>query len=123
MRRQTKYAILNISALLLCIAPPAAVTLIQFPLWVEKGRGATVSGLAVFLLFICAIPFFRTLKEYFKSPSAKMIWFVSLLVLWLLRTIIDEMVIVCAVGFVSNCIGALFFKWRDKYKASEVNGG
>ncbi len=116
MSRQAKYITLNIIALAMCVAPPAIATLYQFPLWVEKGTDATVSGLAVFLLMLCALPFIRSIKEAFKSPSVKMVWLIVLIVLWLLRTIIDEMIVVCAIGFLSNCLGSLLFFWRDKYK-------
>ena len=117
MSRKAKYITLNIIALTMCVAPPAVATLYQFPLWVEKGADATVSGLAVFMLFLCALPFVRTIKEALKSPSVKFMWFAVLVILWLLRTIIDEMIVVCAVGFLSNCVGSLFYLWRDKYKA------
>jgi chromate transport protein ChrA len=111
-----KYGLLHLIALLACILPPAAITVYYFPLWVERGGGASVSGATVFLLLICGIPLIKSIKEYFKSPSTKMLWFVGLIMFWLLKSIIDEMVVICFAGFIGNCIGTLFFKWRDKYR-------
>ena len=116
MSDKTKYVILHLVALMTCVVPPILTTLYHFPIWIDKGTSAIVSGLSVFLLFLCCIPFIRSIREYFKSPSAKMLWFIGLVIFWLIRTIVDEMIVICAVGFLANLIGTLLFKWRDKYK-------
>ncbi len=116
MTNGTKYLILHIVALIACVLPPAALTIYYFPLWVEKGGGASVSGAAVFLLLLCGIPLFRSVREFFKSPSARLQWFLGLLIFWLHKPIVDEMVVICFAGFIGNCVGTLFFKWRDKYR-------
>lgn len=114
MTNRVKYLVLNILALALCIAPPAITALYYFPLWTDAT--ARVSGLAVLILIVCAIPFWRVLRDTFKNPSVKTIWFVGLLTFWLIRPIVDEMIVICAVGCIANWIGGLIFKWRDKYK-------
>ena len=116
MSTRVKWLSLNILALCCCIVPPSATTLYFFPFWIELGMSAKVSGLSVLILIICALPFWRVLRENFKNPSVKTIWFIGLLAFWLIRPIIDEMIIICAVGFISNVVGSIVFKLRDKFK-------
>lgn len=118
MTDRHKYLILSAFALLTCTVPSIVATVYFFPLWVSKGSETTVSGLSVLLLLLCIIPFVRTIKEALKSPDAKTVWFILLLLFWLIRTIVDEMVVICGVGFLSNVLGSLLYAWRNKY--SEV---
>ena len=126
MTDRKKYFILNVVALLVCIIPPIAVTVKYFPLWISKGTKTTVSGLSVLLVLICIIPFFRHIKQLLSSPSAKTVWLILLVALWMLRLVIDQMIVISAVGFLSNLAGALFYAWRNKYAPAkpveEVNG-
>lgn len=116
MTARHKYLLFGTLALFICFVPPIATTLYYFPLWYQKGYDATVSGISVILLLICAIPLMRHIKEIFANPSAKVIWFVGMVLFWALESIINEMIIVCAVGFISNCIGSIMYKVRDRYK-------
>ena len=118
MSARLKLLGLNLLALCCCIVPPASTTMYFFPIWIDKGVAAKVSGLSVLILVICALPFWRVLRENFKNPSVKTIWFIGLLLFWLIRPIVDEMIVICAVGFLSNCIGSIVFKLRDRYKES-----
>ena len=116
MTARSKYILFNILALATCVVPPLATTLYHFPLWYSRGYDAAVSGLSVMLLMICAIPMIRHIKEFFKNPSAKLVWFIGLVLFWMLESIAHEMIIICAVGFISNCAGSILYKIRDGYK-------
>ena len=118
MSDRLKWVSLNVLALCCCIIPPSATTVYFFPVWIDIGMAAKVSGLSVLILIICALPFWKVLRENFKNPSVKTIWFIGLVAFWLIRPIVDEMIIICAVGFVSNILGSLVFKLRDQYKES-----
>lgn len=123
MQRTTKGKILKISALVLDVGAPLAATISQFPMWVDRSAGATVSGLFVLFAFLSAIPFFKQIKTYFKSPSAWAMWCVIFVMLVGLRAIIDEMIVICAIGALANVIGAGLYKLGDNYDPPKNNGG
>ena len=116
MRVGRKYIVFNILALITCIVPPIATTLYYFPLWFEKGTETAISGVSALLLLICLIPMIRHIKQFFRNPSAKLIWFIGLALFWMLESIAHEMIIICAVGFISNCAGSILYKIRDRYR-------
>ena len=72
-----------------------------------------MSGLCLVLICISVLPFLKQLKEYFKSPSAWVIWGVIFLLLFLLRSIIDQILIVAFVGFIANVAGAGLFAFGN----------
>ena len=75
----------------------------------QRSSEATVSGLFLFFALISIIPFLKQLKEYFKSPSAYVVWIILFSIFIVLRNIIDEMVIVCFIGMVANILGAVIY--------------
>lgn len=124
MQRTTKGKILKISAIVLDVGAPLAATISQFPVWVDRSAGATISGLFVLFAFLSAIPFFKQIKTYFKSPSAWVMWCVIFVMLVGLRAIIDEMIVICTIGVLSNIVGAGLYKVGNKYSESKnsING-
>ena len=64
MRRTTKGKILKISALVLDVGAPLAATMTQFPMWINRSAGATVSGTFVLFALLSAIPFFKQIRRY-----------------------------------------------------------
>lgn len=122
MKRTTKGKIFKISALVLDVGAPLAATVSQFPVWVDRSAGATVSGLFVLFALLSAIPFFKQIKAYFKSPSVWVMWCVIFVALIALHAIIDEMLVICAIGALSNVIGAGLYKLGDKYDPPKSNG-
>ncbi len=109
MKNSTKGAIIKTVALGIDVGVPIVATLTQFPLWVEQSAEATMSGLCMVLLGISILPFLKQLKEYFKSPSAWVVWGIIFAILLLLRNIIDQILIVSFAGLVSNGIGAAIY--------------
>ncbi len=118
MTNRTKYIILSFVAFLVSVVPPLIATILQFPVWIEASSEATVSGLAVLLIFFSCLPFYKAIINYFKSPSVPVVWLVVCVFMYLMKAIAEQMFIVACVGAVSNLIGAVCFKWRKKY---EVN--
>ena len=106
MKRSTKGAIWKAAAVGIDVGVPVIATLTQFPLWVEQSAEATMSGVCLVLIGISVIPFFKVIKEYFKSPSSWVIFGVIFGILLLLRSIIDQILIVSFAGFIANLIGA-----------------
>lgn len=122
MKRTTKGKIFKISAIVLDVGAPLAATVSQFPVWVDRSAGATVSGLFVLFAFLSAIPFFKQIKAYFKSPSAWLMWCIIFVALIALRAIIDEILVICAIGALANIVGAGLYKLGDKYASPKGNG-
>ena len=117
MTRSTQGKIVKGAAIGIDVLAPLAATFTQFPVWVERSSGATVSGLFLLFAMLSAIPFYKQIKEYMKSPSAPIVWTVIFTFLILLRNIIDEMVIVCFVGMLANILGA------GLYNLGKIIGG
>ena len=110
MKRQALGRCLKASALAIDVGAPLVATATQFQIWVERSSSATVSGLFLFFAFLSAIPFWRQIKEWIKSPSAPLLWTFLAIFFVALRNIVDEMLLVSVVGAVSNCIGACVYK-------------
>jgi phosphatidylserine synthase len=113
MTNRTKGNIIKAGAVLLDVTVPLAATLTQFPIWVEKSSEATMSGLFLVFALLSCIPFIKQIKEFFKSPSVWVLWVVLLVLFVCLRYIIDEMVVVCFFGALSNFVGAGLYKLGD----------
>ena len=110
MTNATKGRILKTTALAIDVIIPAAATLSQFPVWINRDAASTVSGLGLVLIALSCIPFYRQIREYFKSPSAPVLWLVLFLAFTILESIAAEIKMVCFFGLVANLIGAGIYK-------------
>lgn len=119
MKNRTKAAIFKGSALALDVGAPLIATLTQFPLWIEQSAEATMSGLCLMFILVSCIPFFKQLKETFKSPSSWLIFTVMFFVFTMLRSIIDQMIIVAFVGMVANILGAGIYNIGKRFDERE----
>lgn len=119
MTSKAKGGLLKALAITLDISAPLAATLTQFPVWIEQSAGATVSGIVLLLAFFCCIPFFKHITNFLKSPSIPIVWLVIFVLLTLLNNIINQMIVVCFVGLISNSIGTLIYKIGDKISGKE----
>lgn len=106
MRNTTKGKIIKGSALAVDVVAPFVATLSQFPIWIEKGSQATMSGLFLVFAFLSCIPFLTQIKKWLKSPSVPILWLVFFVVFKCLSNIIDQMSFICMVGAVANLGGA-----------------
>ena len=119
MTKRTKCKLLKGCGLFVDVGAPFAATLSQFPLWVERSSGATISGLFLLFALVSVIPLFRWLKEKFSTPSAKLLWTILFVALYALRAIIDEMVIIALVGMIANYVGDVLYAVGEKYDEKE----
>lgn len=116
MKNKTKGTCVRWGATALCVGAPLGATIAQFPVWVATSDKATMSGLFLVMALICCLPFVNQLKAYFKSPAIWVVWTVLLVLFIALRNIIDQMVVVCAVGLISNGAGSMLYKLGDYIK-------
>lgn len=113
-----KRLLLRLLGYAFCVVPPALATLERFPLWAREGGAPVVSGLALLLLLLAAVPLKRglsfALQRFLRSPSALGIWFFLWLIsLWLSR-IADAVAAIALVGVLGSLIGSLFFRLSVK---------
>lgn len=120
MKNSTKAAILKTIAIGIDVGVPLAATLTQFPLWVEQSAEATMSGLCLVFIGLSVIPFLKVLKEYFKSPSSWVVFGLIFMILLLLRSILDQMLIVSFAGFVANLIGAALYGIGNNLQQKDI---
>ena len=109
MKDGTRYLLYAI-ALILSVGAPAGATLYCFPIWQAEGGGAMLSGLALFLLIICAVPLVKLIRQVLASPSAPIVWLLIFLFFFLFKRIAAEITFISLVGAISNFIGAILFK-------------
>ena len=109
MKNVTKGRIIKDSALCIDVGVPLAATISRFPIWVEESAEASMSGLFLVFAFLPCLPFLKQIREYFKSPSAWVIWTLLFILLAALRSILDQMIVVCFAGAVANVIGAFIY--------------
>lgn len=117
MNNKRKSTVIRWTTTAMCIGAPLTATLLQFPVWIAASDKATMSGAFVILAAICSIPFFKQIKEYMKSPAAWVMWGVMFGAFVALRAIIDQMVIVCGIGFAANVLALPIYKAADYLKA------
>jgi hypothetical protein len=110
MKNTTRGNIIKALAIILDVGAPLIATLTQFPIWVEKSSEATFSGMFILCAFLSCLPFINYIKEYLKSPSILVTWMIAFVLLVALNSIIEQMIVVCFVGLLANCIGAVIYK-------------
>ena len=113
MTNRAKGKTLKAIAVTIDVSVPLVVTLTQFPIWVGKSSEATMSGLFLIFAFLSCLPFIKQIKAFFRSPSVWVVWVVLFVMFVCLRSIIDQMVVVCFFGTVANIIGAGVYKLGD----------
>lgn len=103
----------------LCVAPPAGVTIMYFPLWVETSASATISGLSLILILVSIIPLIRMLKKHVSTPSAPVVWILVCLFSFAFKSIIEQVLVISFIGAISSVAGMIIFWVRDKDKKEE----
>ena len=112
----TKIVLLKSLGVAVCVLPVCAAILSYFPLWIEKADACTLSGIALCLILLAMIPFYKHLIKALKSPSAHLMWFMLFVIFFFLSKIGEEMTVISFVGFISNFAGALIFKLAGVYE-------
>ena len=115
-----KRAVLNLIGATVSTVPASVCILLYFPVWKDRGIVSTLSGFTLLLLVIAAVPLFNLIKRSLKSPSAPLMWFAVFVAFLILQSIAEEMTVVAFVGFVSNLIGAVFFRLAEDRRSERA---
>jgi chromate transport protein ChrA len=109
-----KRLIFRLLGYVFCTVPPLLAVLEHFPLWAREGSRPMLSGIALFLLIITAIPLRRSIarlfRRFFASPSAVGIWFFLFLAASWLAGVAATVADIALVGTLSSVIGTVFFR-------------
>ena len=124
-KRKIFAKLIYVLAMISAIAPPLIAFLCRFPVLKRENYAATVSWFAVAMIAVCCIPFWRKIKEYFKSPDTTVLWLVVFVVFSATRELIDGMVVVAFHGLFGNLIakGLFYVSHRlDNKKEASSDG-
>ncbi|MBQ8381338.1 MAG: hypothetical protein IJY18_05535 [Clostridia bacterium] len=113
MKRSSRF-ILAFLGLIISVGTPAIVTAAYFPLWQSEGGDKVLSGFALFLILISAIPIFKLLSRVFSTPSAPVVWLLIFIFFLLFSKIAEEVTVIALSGTISNALGAVLFKLSGK---------
>ena len=108
-KRKVFAKLIYVLAMIFAIAPPLVAFLFRFPVLKRDNYAATVSWFAVAMIAVCCIPFWRKIKEYFKSPDTTVLWLVVFVLFSATRELIDGMVVVAFHGLLGNLIAKGLF--------------
>lgn len=112
----TRHLLFNALGLIFSVIPVGVAILSYFPLWLARDDASILSGLALLLCAAALVPFYRYVRDALRSASAPLMWFIFFVIFLLLSKIADEITVISFVGFVSNLIGAIFFRIARKVK-------
>ena len=115
MNKQRNALLMRILGLCVCIIPPAVATINLFPLIVDSGE-KQVSAIAVLLLVICAVPFWKTIKHFLSSPSAWRVWTVVLILSAACKAVMDELFVISTIGLIAGIVGGGIFTLEKAYR-------
>lgn len=115
MNPKTKALLIHIAGLIACIVPPAIATIEYIPIISEEPK-KQISAFGIILLALCTVPFWKSIKTFLKSPSAWKVWLVGLVFCYVCRAIVDELLIVSAIGLPAGIIGSAIFWIERKYR-------
>ena len=120
---RTKGKITKAAALTLDVGAPLIATLTQFPVWVDRSASSTVSGIFVVFAILSVLPLIKFFGGMLKTPSIPVVFGISLGILVVIRTIIDEMILICFVGALANFIGMAMYKVGAALDKEEKSDG
>jgi len=112
--------ILRLLALLISTLPAAVCTLCYFPTWKSEGGEVMLSGVAVTLLCLGAIPIIKHVRRLLASPSVPIIWLMVFLLFLASSRIAEQMLVISLVGFLSNCVGAVIYRLAARGDKNEA---
>ena len=98
------------AAILFSTLPPFIAVITYFPLWKSMGAEYALSGFTLLLLMLSALPLYKAIKSFLKSPSAWTVWLVLFLLFLMLSRIVNQMTVISLAGLLGNLIGAFLFK-------------
>ena len=109
-----KKLLFNGVGLFISVVPVLVAILSYFPEWQERKNGSLMAGFVLLLILLALVPLFNVIKAALRTPSAKALWFIMFVLFFALSRIADEMTVISFVGFVTNLVGAIFFKAAER---------
>ena len=124
-KTRRKFYLFYAVGLFISVLPVLYSIILYFPIWADRGATTVISGLSLILILMATAPLIKLVKQAFKSPAAYLMWFVAFVIFFMLAEIADDVKVICFVGFISNLIGAIFFKLGERYRKTgeEKNEG
>lgn len=119
----TRGLLFNFLGLSISVIPVTVSIFSYFPLWIAREDASVLSGIALILSALAAIPLYKYVRHMLRSASVPFMWFCIFLVFFLLSRIADEMTVISLVGFITNLTGSLFFKLAKKQGSEQNNEG
>lgn len=119
----TKRLLFNALGIAVSVLPVTVSIFSYFPIWIKRGNASVLSGISLLLICLAIVPIFKYLKEVIRSPSAPVMWLFSFIIFLLLSRIADEMTVISFIGFITNLVGAFFFKLARRYGREERDEG
>jgi chromate transport protein ChrA len=119
MKRNISVILLKLLGILTSTLPPLGCIISFFPLWQQRGGDHVISGLALLLIVVSFLPLYKIIKKKLESPSVHTVWLIIFIFFFLLSRIADEITVISFVGFLSNVLGALFFKIAERKEATD----
>ena len=119
----TKRLLFNALGIAVSVLPVTVSIFSYFPIWIKRGNASVLSGISLLLICLAIVPIFKYLKEVIHSPSAPVMWLFSFIIFLLLSRIADEMTVISFIGFITNLVGAFFFKLARRYGKEERDEG
>ena len=105
-----KSHLLRLFGIALCVVPVTVSIFCYFPTWRAAGGEVLLSGTALLLLCLAAIPLYKLITAHLRSPAAYTVWLIAFILFALLSNIAHEMVVISFTGFIGNLLGAVMFK-------------
>lgn len=119
MKRKTASKLIYALGMAGAIAAPAISFLCKFPVLKEKNYDQAVSWFAVAMLVLCCVPFFKKIRELFKSPDALLLWTVIFVIFAVAEPIVSGMKLVAFCGVCGNLFAKLLFYISKKVEEHE----
>lgn len=109
MKRKTASKLIYVIGMMGAIGAPAISFLSKFPVLKEHNYDQAVSWFAVLILALCCVPFFKKIRELFKSPDATVMWLVIFILIAVIEPIVAGIKLVAFCGVCGNLFGKLMF--------------
>ena len=116
---QAKRLLFNALGIAISVIPVSVAIFSYFPLWIARKDASLLSGISLILICLAIVPLFKYAKQFLRSPSAPIMWFLAFALFLLLSRIAEEMTVISFVGFTTNVIGSVCFKLAKRYAKLE----
>ena len=124
MKRKTAAKLVYALGMIAAVGAPAISFLLKFPILKEKNYEQAVSWFAIAMLALCCVPFFKKIREYFKSPDSTVLWLCIFTAFALVEPIVSSIKLVAFCGLLGNIFAKIMFFVSKKIMEKEgVNNG